>query len=616
MLEIPQDQIWMVVVSFLVAFVLAFGIGANDVANSFGTSVGARVLTLKQACILASIFETLGAILLGAKVSDTIRKGIIDIEPYKNNTAVLMMGNVAALSGSCVWLIGATLLRLPVSATHSIVGATVGFALVAHGVNGINWTKFATIIGSWFISPVLAGGVSTFLFYVCKFFILSKPDPLEPGLRFLPLFYASTIVINVFSVFYDGPEMLYFDRIPLWGTFVIAFGSGIISAVSVRLILVPWQRRRIKEQCSYNPPTGERTDADQVKFTFAENSAVYSANNSRKNSLEKPAIAPEDVIEPADINLEQAENAKNISALNNLTFIQVPAENENLGNPVIHTDAANYVPPKVVSNGAILQPTEVAKLSTSPPKDKNLLQKPGYDKAEDAPLMDNEYRLGSTTPMRSPTAEDLQGLEARAAGDPVKLEAGTEVAENGKPEESQDGRSMVTDRPETAKVFSFLQILTAIFGAFAHGGNDVSNAIGPLVSLWLIAYTGVVSAKASTPIWILFYGGAGISIGLWCWGRRVIKTIGEDLTKVTPSSGFCIEIGSALTVLVASNVGIPISTTHCKVGSVVFVGRFRARENVDWSIFRNIVLAWLVTLPVAGGISAAIMAVMLKLVIQ
>ncbi|ELU11169.1 hypothetical protein CAPTEDRAFT_119250 [Capitella teleta] len=172
----------------------------------------------------------------------------------------------------------------------------------------------------------------------------------------------------------------------------------------------------------------------------------------------------------------------------------------------------------------------------------------------------------------------------------------------------QRGRSSIKDCPETSQLFSFLQILTAIFGAFAHGGNDVSNAIGPLVSLWLIGTQGMVHERAPTPMWILLYGGVGISLGLCILGRRVIKTMGEDLTRITPSSGFCIEIGSAFTVLVASNVGIPISTTHCKVGSVVFVGRYRSRENVDWHLFRNIILAWLVTLPVTGGISAAMMA--------
>jgi sodium-dependent phosphate transporter len=161
-----------------------------------------------------------------------------------------------------------------------------------------------------------------------------------------------------------------------------------------------------------------------------------------------------------------------------------------------------------------------------------------------------------------------------------------------------------SDPPEAAKIFSFLQILTAIFGAFAHGGNDVSNSIGPLIGLYLIYKDGKILKETTTPIWILLYGGIGISVGLWVLGRRVIKTIGEDLTKITASSGFVIEIASAMTVLGASLLNIPVSTTHCKVGSVVFTGRVRSKESVDWSLFRNIIIAWIVTVPVTGLLAA------------
>lgn len=161
-----------------------------------------------------------------------------------------------------------------------------------------------------------------------------------------------------------------------------------------------------------------------------------------------------------------------------------------------------------------------------------------------------------------------------------------------------------SDPPEAAKLFSLLQVLTAIFGSFAHGGNDVSNAIGPLIGLYLIYQEGRIQDKAATPEWILFYGGVGISVGLWILGRRVIKTIGEDLTKITPSSGFVIELASAMTVLGASLIHIPVSTTHCKVGSVVFTGRIRSKQSVDWSLFRNIIIAWIVTVPVTGSIAA------------
>jgi solute carrier family 20 (sodium-dependent phosphate transporter) len=173
-------------------------------------------------------------------------------------------------------------------------------------------------------------------------------------------------------------------------------------------------------------------------------------------------------------------------------------------------------------------------------------------------------------------------------------------------------------------LFKFLQILTACFGAFVHGGNDVSNAIAPLVSIWLIYTTGEVAETAQTPIYMLVYGGLGISVGLFIWGRKVIETIGRKIAEVTPTTGFIIEIGSATTVLFATSLGIPVSTTHCQVGSVVAVGFANSKSNyetdasfanpeahqkraVNWGLFRNIFFSWLVTLPAAGGFTAFFM---------
>ncbi|CAI9740430.1 sodium-dependent phosphate transporter 1-A-like isoform X1 [Octopus vulgaris] len=512
-MDIPENWLWMVVVGFVIAFVLAFGIGANDVANSFGTSVGAKVLTLKQACILATIFETLGAILLGARVSDTIRKGIIDVTPYNGTEEVLMMGNVASVTGSCFWLLLATFLRLPVSATHSIVGSTLGFALVAHGSKGVKWSKLGIIISSWFISPLLSGLVSTGIFILIRYFVLNAANSLEPGLKFLPIFYASTIAVNLFSIFFEGSELLGFDKIPLYGVFIITFGVGILVALGVYFLLVPYMRKKI----------------------------IVHAGEDKLNCV---SYIPDP---------DRTENANGVT-------IKSDVENGGLA----ENGNFNTLDPAVSS-------TQVLNLSSSASL---LIKIDGNGETNETPASHSSKRS------RTLSTSEVEKMKAR---------------------------QLVQDSPETVQLFSFLQILTAVFGSFAHGGNDVSNAIGPIVALWIIARDRSVLQAAPTPLWILFYGGCGISLGLWIWGRRVIKTMGEDLTKITPSSGFCIEIGSALTVLVASNIGIPISTTHCKVGSVVFVGRVRSKENVDWSLFRNIVLAWIGTLPASGLLSALIM---------
>ncbi|KAI3386537.1 hypothetical protein SNEBB_006071 [Seison nebaliae] len=162
------------------------------------------------------------------------------------------------------------------------------------------------------------------------------------------------------------------------------------------------------------------------------------------------------------------------------------------------------------------------------------------------------------------------------------------------------------DPPEIFHIFAFLQTLTAIFTSFAHGGNDVSNSIGPLVTIWITWSQGVVTSKAGTPIWILAFGGVGISIGLWLLGWRVMRTVGKDLTKITPSIGFVIEFSAAFTVLIASKLGLPVSTTHCQVGAVIFTGMLENRKHVNLKLFGKIGLAWIVTVPIAGILSAGI----------
>uniref|UniRef100_A0AAR2JIT0 Phosphate transporter n=1 Tax=Pygocentrus nattereri TaxID=42514 RepID=A0AAR2JIT0_PYGNA len=557
------DYLWLLVVGFIIAFILAFSVGANDVANSFGTAVGSGVVTLKVACILATVFETLGSVLLGAKVSETIRKGIIDVNMYNGSEHVLMAGSVSAMVGSAVWQLLASFLKLPISGTHCIVGATIGYSLVAKGQQGVRWIELLRIVISWFLSPLLSGLMSAILFYFVRMFILQKKDPVPNGLKALPVFYAVTMGINLFSIMFTGAPMLGLDKLPWWGVLLISIGCAIITGIIVWFAVCPCLKKKI-----------EPLKAAHVQFNTGP-THVPSNGYSQYHTVHKDSGLYKDL-------------------LHKLHLAKVgDCMGEGGDRPIRRNNSyTSYTMAIIGLHGEIKPRDSDFRASEDGDKDKAGIQER------------KRIRMDSYTSYCNAVAEN--GTPDGLGDGEVTLQMGEEDRESSRSSLEEDRAE--ADKPEVSVLFQFLQILTACFGSFAHGGNDVSNAIGPLVALWLVYQSGSVESNAPTPIWLLLYGGVGICIGLWVWGRRVIQTMGKDLTPITPSSGFSIELASAVTVVVASNIGLPVSTTHCKVGSVVAVGWMRSRKAVDWRLFRNIFMAWFVTVPISGLISAAIMA--------
>ncbi|KAJ6660563.1 hypothetical protein lerEdw1_017560 [Lerista edwardsae] len=603
-----DEYLWMVIVGFIIAFILAFSVGANDVANSFGTAVGSGVVSLRQACILASIFETTGSVLLGAKVGETIRKGIIDVNLYNSTVSLLMAGEVSAMVGSAVWQLIASFLKLPISGTHCIVGATIGFSLVAIGTQGVQWMQLVKIVASWFISPLLSGMMSGVLFVLIRFFILNKEDPVPNGLCALPVFYAATIAINVFSIMYTGaPGRLKKE--------------GALSRISDEsLDKIPEEDATVFKELpgakssdeSTIPLTGSGAEEAGASDSIANGNhprVPYGRAFSMTHSMVKSPISNGtfnfDGHMKSDIHVYHTVH-KDSGLYKDLLH-------------KIHLDRGNDDRPAQDNNYKLLRRnnsytcytaaicgmpvhSSFKAVDTSTPEDSEKLV------TDTVSYSKKRVRYDSYSSYCNAVAE--AEIEAEEGG--VEMKLASELVNSSHPtedpaEEERDEK----DSPQIHLLFHFLQILTACFGSFAHGGNDVSNAIGPLVALWLIYEQGGVMQEASTPVWLLLYGGVGICVGLWVWGRRVIQTMGKDLTPITPSSGFTIELASAFTVVIASNVGLPVSTTHCKVGSVVAVGWIRSKKAVDWHLFRNIFLAWFVTVPVAGLFSAGVMAIIM-----
>ncbi|GBP21423.1 Sodium-dependent phosphate transporter 1-B [Eumeta japonica] len=494
-----DSLLWLVVCGFVVAFVLAFGIGANDVANSFGTSVGSKVLTLTQACILATIFEIAGAVLIGYKVSDTMRKGILDVSLYADGGERLLgAGCLAALVAAATWLIVATALRLPVSGTHSVVGATVGFTLAAKGPIGVRWSTLGAIVLSWFISPVLSGVTSALLFWLVRRYILRAPQPLAAGLAALPFFYGATIAVNVLSVVRDGPKLLSMDKIPFWAAACGALFLGVLVALTVWLFLVPRYRCHLTAKSPVNftvGPSNETTPANTP--THIE----QNANSQRPNSLlSDEGKILEAIAESSEmVTLSEADrvslgvlemNVRNSALLATMDDCSILSRSLSppdrfrlrLIEPDPQLTALKYID-ETLSCCKSLDSAQLAAIGESYGS-KNGFLGDSCDtivRGEQDNLRVRNY---------NPDIDTTQQLDNKNAcmGGAWSVEGSNCTTAMGLPVITPNSsaapllRTVATPPPpphystppsETLRLFSFLQVLTATFGAFAHGGNDV-----------------------------------------------------------------------------------------------------------------------------------------------
>ena len=504
-----SDYLWLVIFGGFIAFYNAWGIGANDCANSFATSVGAKVLTLKKAVYVAAVFEFSGALLMGSHVTDTIRKKIVDTDMFEANPEVLMLGMLCADFASAIWLTIATYLRYPVSTTHSIIGAIVGFSLAYGGADSVVWDKIGMIVASWIISPLIAGIFSLTLFYLVKRYAFKTDNPFEMTLRIFPILTFLTFLINGFFIFYKGTPALKLDKTELWVGIVCAVSMGSIAS------LISW--------FYYVPRIRDRTIAMR-----RGNSRVHP---QLEGTLEVELTELDTETSTDDIEINRAETSEeNIEINEELTL------EEELSNEVVYNT--------------------------------------------DLDITKNINRLKDIVKQLKIKKHDEKILQLHNNAD-------------------------VFDE-KSEKACTSLQVITACFSSFAHGANDVANAIAPLATIYAIYSSGEFEKKSDVPVWVLFIGAIGIVFGLATWGYKIIDRIGRELTKVTPSRGFIIELAAATTVVFASRTAIPVSTTHCQVGSVVGCGIGDGRNNVDWKIMKSILFSWLITLPVTGFISAGL----------
>jgi sodium-dependent phosphate transporter len=283
MIDAPQNYYWIVIASMIVAFTAAFGIGANDVANAYATSVGAKSLTLKQAIFLAAIFEFCGAFFLGAQVTDTIARGIVSTSKFEETPALLMLGMLCALCSVSFWLIFASWREMPVSTTHTIVSSVVGFSICAKGWAAVKWPQIYLIIASWFISPILSGILSMIIFFFVRTFILRANNSLNRGYTLYPLLIGFTIWLNVFLFLYKGSPSLKIKLEWYWG-FLVAVAAGIVVALILTFTVVPCMKKHVD---NYKPE--EEKAATDAALTRLESAVDLTSADGKKVEEEKKA---------------------------------------------------------------------------------------------------------------------------------------------------------------------------------------------------------------------------------------------------------------------------------------------------------------------------------------
>jgi PiT family inorganic phosphate transporter len=388
----------------LIGLYMAANIGANDLANAMGTSVGSGALTIRRAVIISIVANLLGAVLAGGHVTNTISKGMINPDLLAGAPDKLMLGMFAALLASGIWVHLATVFGMPVSTTHSIVGAVVGFGMLSVGVGAISWGKIITIAISWIVSPLSGAIIAGGIYYLIRQKVFRADAPEVVAQRWAPYLIGAVLLTIILSFIFKGLKNLHLD-LGFGQALLIAIpcaaGGGLVGTVWLRALL---SRRELKDD--------------------------------------------------------------------------------------IQND-------------------------TSP----------------------------------------LQAF------------------------------------------FAYLQVLTACYVAFAHGANDVANAIGPLAAIFSVVKTKSVAMQVEVSIWMLAIGGIAVGGGLFAFGGRVMETVGGKITELTPVRGFCAQFGAATTILVCSRLGLPVSTTHVLVGAVVGVGFMRGMGFLDMRLLRNIGSSWVITLP-------------------
>ncbi|ROT35085.1 phosphate-repressible phosphate permease [Sodiomyces alkalinus F11] len=565
------------------AFLDAWNIGANDVANSWANAVASRSITYLQAMCGASVMEFAGAFGVGARVADTIRTKVVDTAQFDDNPALLMLGMVCAVVASSTYLTFATKVGFPVSTTHSIMGGVIGMGVASLGAQGVQWVAdgpgtakissgVVQVFVAWIIAPALAGIFAALIFTVTKYTVLLRSNPALKGIFAVPAYFAVTgMLVSMLLIWKGGAYEVNLTEQQVPGVIVAA---GAAWGLLIALFLCPWLYRVvIKEDW-------------QLKWYDAFRGPLLLRRG------EVPP-APADYKGPVR-NFYQGRLNREQLAARRAREVAANGDSAVLANVDIEAQHAH-------DDGNGSPPSDT--LSIPPPEEERLPQ----HKSLVGPRPDAPWYSGKTIWW------GLKFLVLRGVDKDVVGSQNEKNVVGGDIEEMHARAQHFDNRAEF--LYTFLQVMTSSAASFVHGANDVSNAIGPYATIYQVWQSGAVppAGEASVPLWILAFGGVAIVIGIWTYGYNIMRNLGNRLTLQSPSRGFSIELGSVVTIIMATRLKLPVSTTQCITGATVGVGLCNGDwRAINWRMVGWIYTGWIITLPVAGIISGGLLGIIIN----
>ena len=552
---------WLIAIISIAFIFSAFGNGANDVANSYATSVAARTLTMPQVGILSMITEFVGAVALGKRVTDTIKNDIIDIGRFDGNPGALILAMTCAEIGSASWLMIATSLGFPVSTTQTIVGSLVGVGFGSQADIAWAWDEggVSQVAASWAIAPALAGCFSALLFATLKFGVLERRDSFKWGMRLIPLYLAFTGAVLALFIVIEAPGADSLEELGAGKSVGIILGVFLGCLLLAYVFFLPYFHRRLV-----------KNDA-RVRAWHIPLGPLLWKNDPW---LPFPSKSEEVVID----YYQTAYAAENPDTA-------VPSDSNELT-----PEKSSYSDAAFAEKGAEEADTTVVRKVVVPPEPEIRFLEP----TKHLPLS-NPRRLfsyvkffllqGVTRDCVSHNSERLRNTHAVAIQYDNKVE----------------------------HLWTYAQIASAIMMSIAHGSNDVANAVGPWVAAYNTFQAGEVATESDTPVWILIIAGFLLGAGFWFLGFKIVRALGNRITRMSPTRGYSAELGAAITVLLASRLGLPVSTTQCLTGATLGVAlmNFSLRA-VNWRQIIFIMFGWVLTLPASGLIAGLLVAMALN----